>query len=116
MARLHLVPPTGEEVELVASHLDEIAAQMANDFEPAQTPRSPSWWRLTPRVFQPIPYVVYAREMSETVPGDLLLPGGGPSCHWGAWVASVIEIPGLLTHQQSLTWILGCFRPFWCCR
>ena len=26
------------------------------------------------------------------------------------------QIPGLLTHQQNLTRILGCFRPLWCCR
>lgn len=68
MARLHLVLSAEEEVEFVASHLEEITAQLAGDFDAQlRVPDRGPEWRMVPGVLQQLPYVVYAREMSETI-------------------------------------------------
>lgn len=68
MARLHLALTPEEEVEFVASHLDAIAAQFASDFDAQLTvPGRGPEWRMIPGVLQQNPYVVYARQMSDTV-------------------------------------------------
>ena len=68
MARLHLALTTEEEVEFVASHLDAITTQFGSDFDAQLTvPERGPEWRMIPGVLDQIPYVVYARQMSETV-------------------------------------------------
>ena len=68
MARLHLALSADEEAEFVASHLETIVAQLATDFDNQLrvTDRGPEW-RMLPGVIRQLPYVVYAREMSESV-------------------------------------------------
>ena len=68
MARLHLVLSADEEAEFVASHLETIAEQFANDFDiQLRVPDRGPEWRMLPGVLQQLPYVVYARQMSEVV-------------------------------------------------
>jgi hypothetical protein len=68
MARLHLALIPEEEVEFVASHLSDIEAQFADDFDgQLRAPGRGPEWRMVPGVLEQRTYVVYAREMSDSV-------------------------------------------------
>lgn len=68
MARLHLALTSDEQIEFVVSHLDDIEAQFAEDFDgQLRAPGRGPEWRMVPGVLRQRTYVVYAREMSDSV-------------------------------------------------
>jgi hypothetical protein len=67
MARLHLALTADEEVEFVNSHLDQITHELATNFDTQlRVPGRGPEWRMIPGILQQRPYVIYARQGSDT--------------------------------------------------